>query len=148
MNILLKWLSVVAAVLLIALAAYERTNKSGHTGADPLWAAYLLIPTMLLSTWSLIQRSSYIAWIAFSIAATGIAYIIYLDRTNTLVEYHRWIKRGMPDKGKTSGKAIEPTRPSVTPLVYEPSLVLSSSTLRRGAYRSVVAEVLQVGEAR
>lgn len=102
-SILLWGLSVGSGLLLLAAIVYVIQNKSGHTGWEPLTALGLFLPAFLLGAFFLPRRGRFglsptICSAAMILGLTGTITILALDRTNALVEYHRWIGRGMPGR--------------------------------------------------
>ena len=91
--------SALAATLLLAIGVYAVLNKSGHTGMEPFHSYWIFAPLLIAGIASIIlapneKRKDGIS--AAIIGLSGILFVLYLDRTNTLLEYGRWIERGMP----------------------------------------------------
>lgn len=90
---------VVQLAVLAGLTAYAASNDSGHTGFDPYLLFTLFAPLSLLGTIVWVRdserRSNQLAGMIIT-GLLGMALIVILDQTNTLVEYERWLKRGMP----------------------------------------------------
>ena len=88
---------------LIAAFSYLVINKSGHTSFDPYILLIIFIPSILISSYYIFSSDKFISVIAILSIATGLTGIIllmYLDFTNSLLQYDIWIKRGMPGRGE------------------------------------------------
>ncbi len=83
----------ITAIALIAVYAFQ--NKSHHTGAEPYLSFILFVPLAITGAVSL-RRSGSTGTLALTVGILGIGLVIWLDQTNLLVEYQRWIDRGMP----------------------------------------------------
>ncbi len=96
------WSSVaLGAIALMLIAGYAAGNRAGHSGWEPFTALFLFIPIALLGAGSCLKRQKCAGVARASVCAVaiglgGIALIVTLDRTNRLVEYERWLNRGMP----------------------------------------------------
>ncbi len=96
------WSSVALGVVTIALiAGYAVRNSSGHTGWEPFTSLILFVPLALVGAVCFGMRNRFTGIARASICAlavglAGVALIVTLDRTNRLVQYDRWIHRGMP----------------------------------------------------
>jgi hypothetical protein len=103
MRLILLAASLLGVAAVLAVAAYACSNKSGHTGANPYWSYYLFLPLTLLGLVAFLRaREKKHAVMALAVGVVGMAYIFLLDSTNTLLEYRKWIQRGMPEKGNKS----------------------------------------------
>ncbi len=92
---------VIGLMALGILGMYTLDNQSGHTGADPYVALYVFIPVLIAGVLcgiarfrvrGSITRSVY----AIVIGCIGIIFLIYLDKSSTLLQYSVWLLRGMP----------------------------------------------------
>ncbi len=93
--------SLLSLSVMLVIALYAINNDSGHTGLDPYLTLFLFIPTGAfgLYYYRISRDLSLHHWpglVAIFVALAGCAVLIYLDQTNTLVQYERWIRRGMP----------------------------------------------------
>jgi hypothetical protein len=89
----------LAAIVLIS--GYAVQNGAGHTSLDPFIALVLFVPLVFAGALGFILRRKFPGMVRVSVCAlvvgvAGVALIVTLDRTNRLVQYDRWIKRGMP----------------------------------------------------
>jgi hypothetical protein len=94
-------LSTLSSAAIAAIAVYTAGNDSNHTGAEPLHALFLFAPAALLGAATLPARRRFVgltlpAVCALAIGLFGVAFILWLDGSNRLVNYGRWIERGMP----------------------------------------------------
>jgi hypothetical protein len=70
--------------------------RPGHSGFDPWWLAAVFGGSLFLGLMAFCDPSLRRAAIFASTAGlAGIGLLFYLDYANILVEYHRWIQRGM-----------------------------------------------------
>jgi hypothetical protein len=96
------WSSAALGAVAIALiSGYAAHNGSGHTGWEPFTSFILFVPLALMGAVSFALRRRFTGIvrpgvIALAMGVTGMALIIYLDRTNRLVQHDRWVQRGMP----------------------------------------------------
>ena len=84
-----------------AIVIYTVQNDSGHTGFNPYLALAMFVPVAVVGILHLaILRSSgaarLFAIFAIVIGIAGVGLLIYLDQSNTLVQYEVWCERGMP----------------------------------------------------
>jgi hypothetical protein len=106
----LLWIaSSLSGVSLVGLLAYANANDSGHTGFEPYFLAVLFAATGVISLLAWWTRKRITPAIAFTgvLGLAGLVAVIYLDQSNRLVQYERWLRRGMPAKG---GKSNQPAR--------------------------------------
>jgi hypothetical protein len=93
--------SFAGLALILAITVYAVQNKSGHTGMNPYRGLALFIPIALAGVICLLAswRSPGAKWpavVALLTGMLGVGLLVYLDITNTLLEYGVWIDRGMP----------------------------------------------------
>ena len=93
--------SFAGLALILAITVYAVQNKSGHTGVNPHLGLALFIPIALAGVICLLAswRSPGVKWpaiVALLTGMSGIGLLVWLDITNTLLEYGVWIDRGMP----------------------------------------------------
>jgi hypothetical protein len=80
-----------------ALIVYAMRNDSGHTGFEPWLLSLPFVSAFLLGAAGLITRSARRPALFASVAAlAGLALLFYFDYCNVLLQYDRWIERGMP----------------------------------------------------
>jgi hypothetical protein len=84
-----------------AVTAYGFSNQSNHTGWEPFTSLAFFAPLALsgaaaVLTRRLRSRLFVPGTVAIAVGILGIAAVIHLDQTNRLVQYERWIWRGMP----------------------------------------------------
>lgn len=104
--ILILWASLLFNVFsIVALTVYAFVmNKTAHTGFEPYDLYWLYIPAILLSLmWigSAMRNKKIkgLIYACFLSAVTAMLYITWLDASNNLVQYDRWLQRGSPEKG-------------------------------------------------
>ena len=92
---------VVGLMALAILGMYTLDNQPGHTGANPYVALYVFIPVLIAGVLCGVMRfrirgSTTRSVYAILIGSAGIIFLIYLDKSNTLLQYGVWLIRGMP----------------------------------------------------
>jgi peptidoglycan/LPS O-acetylase OafA/YrhL len=91
----LRFAAALGFAAIIAMVAYAASHSSGHTGWEPFTTLWLFIPLAVAGAVSL-KKSGRPAAFALGIGLAGISLVVCLDQTNRLVQYERWVKRGMP----------------------------------------------------
>ena len=91
----LRFAAVVGLLAIIAIAGYAFTNSSGHTAWEPFTSLGLFVPLAVAGAAGL-KKSGRSAAFALGIGLAGISLVVGLDQTNRLVQYERWVMRGMP----------------------------------------------------
>jgi hypothetical protein len=86
---------------LTAILAYTNSNQSHHTGWEPYTAFFLFVPLVLSGLAAVLGRRALPTLyrpglVAIAVGLLAIVTVIYLDQSNRLVQYERWIQRGMP----------------------------------------------------
>lgn len=96
--LLLLSLALLSATGILMLVYYDLGNKTAHTGSDPWWLLGLLAPVLITNFIFQFFGSPFKRILAISnlICLMGILYLIFLDYSGTLLQYERWIRRGMP----------------------------------------------------
>jgi len=89
-------LAVIAAILV-----YVIMNDSGHTGLNPYSALMVFGPVTIAGILhlSFIRCCGIARWcsiLAIVVGIMGSGLLVYLDHSNTLLQYEVWIQRGMP----------------------------------------------------
>ena len=95
---LLSSLAAAASLaVLVVLLLYIRGNDSNHTAFEPWLLSTFFVPTIGVSILAFVCGSSrWSALVAFCLGFGGMAFLFYLDHFNVMVQYERWIERGMP----------------------------------------------------
>ena len=88
-------------VAVAAILGYSLLNSSHHTGWEPFSSFILFVPLVLCGSAAVLARSTRPALLVPGLVAIlagllGLAVVVYLDQSNRLVQYDRWIQRGMP----------------------------------------------------
>ena len=86
-----------------ALVIYTIYNDSGHTGIDPYRLLVVFVPVAIIGLIHLcvVRSPGHHRWLAasaFTIGLLGAVFLVFLDRSNTLLQYEVWIERGMPER--------------------------------------------------
>jgi|TARA_B100000959_G_C14994041_1_gene629320 peptidoglycan/LPS O-acetylase OafA/YrhL len=97
--VLLATLTGLAAIVGILIYAFQ--NDSGHTGFDPYTTLVVFVPVVLAGILRLVMQrgntaARWCALCAVLVGITGVVLLVYLDQSNTLLQYEVWIQRGMP----------------------------------------------------
>ena len=80
-----------------ALIAYAIRNGSGHSGFEPWLLSVVFVASLIIGFAALFSSRSRTAAIVACVAGiAGLALLFYLDRFNVLLQYDRWLQRGMP----------------------------------------------------
>lgn len=100
MKILLRIVNATGVALLGLFILYTITNTTGQTAFNPYWGLLFFIPQALLGIWIIFfsadKHHTYrYSAIALLVGLAGIALLVYLDTSNTLVEYNTWLQRHM-----------------------------------------------------
>src|SRR5215212_6308594 len=96
------WSLAASGVVAIALiGGYAASNSSGHTGWEPFTSLILFVPLVVVGAFCFAMRHRFkgitrASMCALVVGLAGIALVVTLDHTNRLVQYDRWIHRGMP----------------------------------------------------
>jgi hypothetical protein len=104
---ILSWVGgAVSASVICEVVAYIRASDSNHTSFEPWVLVVIFVPTLVVGFVAIWERRSVLAGVlALLIGVAGLAILTYIDRTNTMVQYDRWLSRGMP-------LPHQPSRPS------------------------------------
>ena len=96
------WASVLLEALLVAvIGLYALSNTSGHTGVN-LYASYVIFMPAVILGIVIVAVAGFRKQLLlpgiflFAGGMLGILLVLYLDQSNTLMQYDTWIKRGMP----------------------------------------------------
>jgi O-antigen ligase len=85
------------ALLNLLLAAWALTNTSGHTGMDPRWFLLGFAPLVAVGAYACTKAALRRAGCTvLLVGLLGVALLGWLDHANRLVQYERWLERGMP----------------------------------------------------
>lgn len=101
-------LGALSLLLSAGIFVYSILNRSGHTGVEPFLSLIVFGPAIALGAAVLAARkksrstseskhlSSRAALFALATGLFGAGLVTWLDQTDRLVQYERWLKRGMP----------------------------------------------------
>ncbi len=96
MRILTWAYAAISAAVIWEVVDYIRASDSNHTAFEPWLLVAVFIPTIVFGAVVISRRQFVAGVVAISIGASGLALLTYIDRTNTMVQYDRWLSRGMP----------------------------------------------------
>lgn len=92
----------LAGVALSMVVVFEHVDlrRTYHTGFEPYHLALLhgLLGVFGVARWATRPRRR---WLSASLAALSLGSmltVVWLEQNNVIVEYHRWIRRGMPEQ--------------------------------------------------
>lgn len=89
--------ALASLVLSVAIIAYAATNDSGHTSFEPWLLSPAFVASLFAGVPALFFRRTHTPGVVVCIAGVaGLALLYFLDHGNVLVQYDRWIQRGMP----------------------------------------------------
>ena len=99
------WLGVGLLAAATGLLLYRAATEPGHVGFDVRQA---WLPCGLACLWGVLGLARpggnrWAAWCLIAASAILAATALLLDQFNLLVEYHRWLERGMPDPWQWGG---------------------------------------------
>jgi hypothetical protein len=95
-------IALMAGIVTIAVIAINVLQDACvHTAVDPYAALAVFIPVLLVGIVEviLLKRRGLPIWpgiLTTAVGCIGILLLLFLDRTNTLVQYEVWLQRGMP----------------------------------------------------
>ena len=94
----LPWLAATASLaVLTVFVFYMHGNDSNHTGLEPWLLSIFFVPTLVVGIRAFVRGSSrWGALFALCLGFGGMAFLYYVDHFNVMLEYDRWIQRGMP----------------------------------------------------
>jgi hypothetical protein len=80
-----------------ALIAYAIRNGTGHTGFEPWFLSVVFAVSLIIGFAALFSsRSRTAAIVTCTAGIAGLALLLFLDHFNLLLQYDRWLQRGMP----------------------------------------------------
>jgi hypothetical protein len=88
--------AATSAWVIYEIFAYIHSSNSNHTSFEPWLLVIVFIPTVVFGVVAIGRRFVAAGLLAMLIGASGLAVLTYIDRTNTMVQYDRWLSRGMP----------------------------------------------------
>jgi len=97
LNVLTGLAAFGSSAVIIVLLLYLCNNTSGHTSFEPWLLSVVFVPTLIMGIialfFKLTRPNGMLAW---RIAIIGLGILFLLDYFNLLVQYDRWVQRGMP----------------------------------------------------
>ncbi len=93
--------ALIGLATLAAILIYTVQNETHHTGLDPYLALVVFAPVAVIGIahLALVRSAGAARWCAlltFVIGIAGVGLLVYLDQSNTLLQYEVWCERGMP----------------------------------------------------
>jgi uncharacterized membrane protein YwaF len=88
---------VLIASLIVWYVFFE--NKTNHSSFDLMTFSFFLC---ILIVFFIFKRTEFVAKVGIALSIISILFIFYLDQNNYMVQYDRWTKRGLPEKGEPS----------------------------------------------
>ena len=101
-NRLLRFLCWLGATFSIAVASgllsYMARNETNHTAFEPWLLSAVFVPTGIAGICLVVRvrRFAFVAIVAVVVSATGMGLLYYIDHTNRMLQYERWLSRDMP----------------------------------------------------
>ncbi|SRR6266516_4558388 len=104
-QIMLVGLALIGLVAIAVLIGYATWNESRHTAVNPYILLAFFIPLIVVGIYFSATHNNYQINKQYGIVLTIIGLVallllVYFDKTNTLLQYEVWTKRGMPEKGQ------------------------------------------------
>lgn len=92
---------IIGTLSLLFIIAWTLRSGSGHTSVSPYMGLFSFIPVLSVGICSRVAARKHPATVKWSYLAAvsgiaGILLLLYLDLSNTLLQYEVWIERGMP----------------------------------------------------
>ncbi len=90
----------LSSTTLVCLGRYIYRNKTNHTGMDPWLAIPIFIASLLIGLMAFRAdgKSRKLPILLLLLGVVGIAALFAVDHFNIMLEYNKWLKRGMPEK--------------------------------------------------
>lgn len=93
----LSWIgTALCAAAIFEIGSYIQGSNSNHTSFEPWLLLVVFVPTTIFGVAALRAKPRLAGVFAILIGIAGIAILAYIDATNTMVQYDRWLQRGMP----------------------------------------------------
>jgi hypothetical protein len=94
-------LCLAGLVAIATILLYSLQNRSGHCGISPWLSLIVFVPLLLAGIVGLLRSGGYrslrtSARLGIAVSLLGVLLLVYLDISNTLLQYEVWIERGMP----------------------------------------------------
>ena len=92
--------TLAGIILFISISVYAFDNDSGHSAASPYLALAFFIPLVVdgFLNWVFSRGTDEPLWVSLCAIITGIVgilFLVWLDKSNTLVQYEVWLVRKM-----------------------------------------------------
>jgi len=87
--------AATTAFAIVVLAYYVERNTTCHAGFEPRLLAALFLPVSLVGLLETRRRSRIAGGTALLLGVLGLAELAYLDFTGRMLQYERWVGRGM-----------------------------------------------------
>ena len=92
--------TLAGIVLLLSIAVYAFNNDSGHSSANPYLALALFVPLVIDGLLCLVfslgtQEPRWVSMCAIATGIAGVVFLVWLDKSNTLLQYEVWLVRNM-----------------------------------------------------
>ena len=99
-KIVLYSMLFLATAVIVFVGKESIVRESNNIGADPWNCLPLFVIAVLAGLAAIVLRFPLrgISVVCIVVGIVGVALLFLLDHFNILLEYHRWINRGMPDK--------------------------------------------------
>lgn len=100
------WLDAAVALAIASIAASMRVvfqhvdfQRTYHTGFEPydLVILYGFAAAFGVARWVKRPKRGWLTALLVILAVGSMATVVWLEQNNVIVEYNRWIKRGMPE---------------------------------------------------
>lgn len=87
--------AALGGITIVAMLWYVMHSDSPHTAFDPYGTFAIFLPLGMAAA-AAFKTNRKASAVALTVAIFGIALVVVLDQTNRLVQYDRWVNRGMP----------------------------------------------------
>jgi len=93
----LAWIAaILSGVVLADVHSCIHSSDSNHTAFEPWLLVIVFLPTIALGMFALRRRALVAGTAAVLLGFLGVATLAFIDCTNTMVQYDRWLSRNMP----------------------------------------------------
>lgn len=88
------------ALSMVVVFRHVDFQRTYHTGFEPYHLALLhgLLGALGVARWARRPRRRWLSASLVALSFGSMVTVVWLEQNNVIVEYHRWIRRGMPEQ--------------------------------------------------
>jgi len=83
--------AATSAWVIYEIFAYIHSSNSNHTSFEPWLLVVVFVPMFVVGVVAVGRRFVAVGLLAMLLGAGGLAVLTYIDRTNKMVQYDRWL---------------------------------------------------------